>query len=824
MDELEFFLNQLKEDDFGVKLQAIHMLGEFQDKRATKPLLELYGDKDWQIRNAAVEAICKIKDPDAIPILTEFLRNDDANIRNAAMQTLEKLGEDVVPPLLEALKDEDEDVRIFACNTLGNLGEKRAVEGLIEALDDSNENVYYAAAEALGRIKDKRAVPALLKKLEEKDIWDRFVLITALGEIGDELAVSPLINQLKIEELKGVTIEALGKIGFEESIPYIVKELNTSDDEDIKFEALKAIFNIAQKTYQFARLEKNKFLQDFIVSSLKSIDFKKLHNEIEKIVNSDDTELKFKILQILDWTGTTIPVNLIIPLLKIEELEDLAYELLIKLSYENPKSLVDAFNKEEDIYTKSFIIKALGYSTDDDSEKFLKELLDSEEPEIVIAASEALVLSFADLDAEEGFIDKLIMMLQTEDEDIKESAERVLVILAHNEKILNKISQLLFSKNINAITSVIKILSISNNSDYIENILNFIEHESPLIRKEVYKAINYLAKVEFNRNQIINSDFYEKILLGVYDTDDEVKIEAIYALGSLQEDKAYETLKNILFDPALQALKPYIVRSIKNYYKKELKDIFMEILNDEITDIETKLIIIQTLRVIGDKDVIEPISDLLFEIEEDDIKSEIILTIGELGSQEILDYLIPFLEDENWLLKNSAILAMEKIISPDVKNEVLRVLKDSKGIEAEYIIKNSCIKVLKNYPEVSVLQTIIPRLMESDVAYETFNAIESMLKKNEELKNEVLEIIKKTEEAKIQRLLISILKELSIKIELDYFKELYYKTQYTSIKMIILKYFHAIEENYKEICEKEQNKFLCTLCKWFETNEITLEC
>ncbi len=821
MDELEFFVNQLKEDDFGVKLQAIQMLGEFGDPRALKPLLELYSDKDWQIRNAAVEAICKIKSPEVIPILTEYLRHDDPNVRNAAMQTLENLGEDVVPPLLEALTDKDEDVRIFACNTLGNLGEKRAVDGLIKALDDENENVYYAAAEALGRIKDKKAVPALIKKLNEKDIWERFVLITSLGEIGDETAIKYLIPQLEIEELKGVTIEALGKIGFEEALPHIIKELNSSNDEDIKLDSFKAIFKIAQNTYNYGRIERNKFLQEFTLKNLSKINFKNLEEVLTHIFEGEDNELKYQILQILNWAGETLPAKILLPLLKIEELEDIANELLIKFSYNDPQILINLFNQETDNTLKYHIIKALGYANDDKINQFLNKLLEEDDTEIVIAASEALILSFADISARKDIIDKLFRMLDSDDEDIKESAERIIVILAHNEEIQKKLSETLKSNNIKAIKSTIKILGISNSSDHINQILSFIEHENPEIRAEVYRAIDYLAKIEMNREMIINSEFYDKILLGIYDTDENVQIEAIYALGSLQDDKSYEALKNILFDPALNKLKPYIVRSIKNYYNKELKDIFIELVLDENTDIETKLIIVQSLGIIGDSSIIEPLSDLLFEIEEDDLKSEILLTFGEIGDEEILDYLFPFLEEDNWFLKNSAILAMKNIKSNEVKEKLIEILQSDIN-EGEKIIKHSCVKILKNFPDEKVLQNLIPLLNDSDLMYETYESIFNIIKTDETLVSVVEKFLTNNEnDIIIKRLLISILKELKIKIDVDFFVDYYEKTEYNSLKMMILKYLKAINHKYySEFCEKIENDFLKTLCKWLKTNSL----
>ncbi len=812
MDEIEFFISQLKSDEFATKLNAINMLGEFADKRALPALIELLGDPEWQIRSAAVDAITKIKDDTVVDTIAKFLRSDDANLRNAAMQALEKLGADVVPILCENLKDSDTDVRIFAANTLGNIRDAKAVPSLLESLNDSDENVFYAVVEALGRIKDRSAVGELLKKLKEKDIWDRFVIITTLGNIGDESVIDELINQMEHEELRLAIIDALSSISYVGAIPKLTEIINSENDTDIKIEALKALFQIALNNYNFARIERNRVIHDYLLYHISNIDFRNLEPLILEIFQSEHIDLIAKTLQILIWANAKFPIRPIIPLLEKEEIEEQAYELLIKQSDVKLDEIKAILNEINDPNIGRFLIKSLGFNQNKGIFEFLEELLKSDIPQYIIASAEALLLHLIELDANEDLINKLFNLLKSNDSDISYSAKSILIVLAHSEIVSKKIKQIFLEQNEELLKAAIEIASISNKIEFLNDIISYIEHPDPNIRKEVFQTINYLSKIDINKKAILKHPLLDKIYNGVHDKDDHVKIEAILALGALCDDRAYECLKSLLFDTSFTYFRHYIARALKEFIdKQEVIDLFLEALQSGL-DIETKFVIIDAFKTFKSSAPVDFLSDMLFEETEDDLKGEILKTIGEIGGVDDADYILPFLEEDNWFLKNSAIIALSQIKDDSVKEELLQLLKNFNRDNDEILIK-SCINSLKNYPEVDVVQEIIKFLGEENFAFVSYETLYHIFSQNHSLANELTGLIKSQTNPKTLRLLISILRELKIPYWEDFCLYLLKESKYKSLQLSALIYLKEIGFNTENICKEISEDILQFFCK-----------
>ena len=233
-----------------------------------------------------------------------------------------------------------------------------------------------------------------------------------------------------------------------------------------------------------------------------------------------------------------------------------------------------------------------------------------------------------------------------------------------------------------------------------------IDSEDAGIRLEVFKSLHYLSKIEMNKKKILEHPKADKIYEGIFDKNDDVKIEAIITLGSIGDDKAWNKLKDALFDSSFGYFRHYIVRAMKEFRDKdELVDVLIELMNTGV-DIETKLTVINTFRDIGSSKPVEYLSDILFEEFEDDIKSEILLTIGALGSEGDVDYLIPFLEEDNWFLKNSAVLALSNIKDDEAKNSLIQVIENSDKVEDQIIVKNA-IKSLQNYTDKDVVDELL---------------------------------------------------------------------------------------------------------------------
>jgi HEAT repeat protein len=180
-------------DDPYIRWVTAEVLGLIAEPAATRSLLVLLNDKDWQIRSMAVHALAEIGD------------------------------NDVLPQVLQLLKDTRAEVRATVAEDVTRFNNRLAVSALIDALNDENPFVSQQIIRSLGRIGDVKAAPALTDLLQSQIDLDRQALILeTLGKIGAVDAV-PAIGQLLSSEEKlvsrnGLTLgeiaaEALEQIG-----------------------------------------------------------------------------------------------------------------------------------------------------------------------------------------------------------------------------------------------------------------------------------------------------------------------------------------------------------------------------------------------------------------------------------------------------------------------------------------------------------------------------------------------------------------------------------------------------------------------------------
>lgn len=105
---------------------------------------------------------------DEVDKFIQQLKDPDANARLDAAEALREIKDDrSVPALIDALKDKDFMVAESAALALGGIKDKRAVEALVDALNTENPLVQAQAAYALGEIGDARAVRALIGALND---------------------------------------------------------------------------------------------------------------------------------------------------------------------------------------------------------------------------------------------------------------------------------------------------------------------------------------------------------------------------------------------------------------------------------------------------------------------------------------------------------------------------------------------------------------------------------------------------------------------------------------------------------------------------------
>jgi HEAT repeat protein len=209
-DAVEPLLEILRDENHHIRKEAVIVLGNIADARATEPLLESLKDSHPEVRREAAAALGHIKDVIAIEPLLAALEDSDPQVQDAAFQGLSMIKTAQASRVLfNALKVVD----------------RHTAEKILELLElrqwqpasDSEKALFLVARHqwdelpALG----KDAVDPLLNILNTEDHLVRKEAIRVLGEIGDSRAVKPLILELNddMDVIREAAKSALLKIG-----------------------------------------------------------------------------------------------------------------------------------------------------------------------------------------------------------------------------------------------------------------------------------------------------------------------------------------------------------------------------------------------------------------------------------------------------------------------------------------------------------------------------------------------------------------------------------------------------------------------------------
>jgi HEAT repeat protein len=166
------------------QLSAVKALGEIDDPRIPKLMLEALKKSSTMVRLAALEKLEQFADPSTYEAVERLLKDREPDIRAAAISTAVSCGGNrAVPTLVGMLKDVSWEVRHQTVKALGKIGDATAIEGLSKALQDQDHDVRESAAAALGKIGDTQAIRPLVLALMDVESFVRSTANNSLNEI-----------------------------------------------------------------------------------------------------------------------------------------------------------------------------------------------------------------------------------------------------------------------------------------------------------------------------------------------------------------------------------------------------------------------------------------------------------------------------------------------------------------------------------------------------------------------------------------------------------------------------------------------------------------
>lgn len=208
----------LKSKDLGARLKAVDAWTALGGEEAGKALEEAAkSDASPQLREAALLGLAQLRKQDAAAAFTAALEDQDAGVRMAAVRLLGKFGTEAsAERLLSLAVSADAPMEAAILAALGEIGSPRTLAYVAgTAARARDELVAAAAVEALGRILERTgAVAALKRQVEAGKPGAQASAALALARLGNPAGLPACLKLLEHKDraLRRKAAEALGEL------------------------------------------------------------------------------------------------------------------------------------------------------------------------------------------------------------------------------------------------------------------------------------------------------------------------------------------------------------------------------------------------------------------------------------------------------------------------------------------------------------------------------------------------------------------------------------------------------------------------------------
>ena len=193
------YLQQLEDDDWILKTEALHYLAENNVKESIEKIFKIAqseNENSW-IRSKALIAYCKIQNNSSIPkILISFSSSNDIKLRIGAAESLNYIESNEAEALaLKLTKDESDSVRYQALATYSNIKKQEAWPLVDKMTTTLSEEFIPIASQSLLNVGGEEAI----KRLNEnsKTVIDKRAFIESISKIRTIKSIKVLLGMLE---------------------------------------------------------------------------------------------------------------------------------------------------------------------------------------------------------------------------------------------------------------------------------------------------------------------------------------------------------------------------------------------------------------------------------------------------------------------------------------------------------------------------------------------------------------------------------------------------------------------------------------------------
>ena len=193
------YLQQLEDDDWILKTEALHYLAENNVKESIEKIFKIAqseNENSW-IRSKALIAYCKIQNNSSIPkILISFSSSKDIKLRIGAAESLNYIESNEAEALvLKLTKDESDSVRYQALATYSDIKKQEAWPLVDKMTTTLSEEFIPIASQSLLNVGGEEAI----KRLNEnsKTVIDKRAFIESISKIKTIKSIKVLLGMLE---------------------------------------------------------------------------------------------------------------------------------------------------------------------------------------------------------------------------------------------------------------------------------------------------------------------------------------------------------------------------------------------------------------------------------------------------------------------------------------------------------------------------------------------------------------------------------------------------------------------------------------------------
>lgn len=592
--------------------KCITEIGEVGDLRKSViekaiGLYKSYGGAHFY--RTAHEIITTAFHPDIMDCIVKHLEGSDPQSRQYIAELLGLISSPLATPLLlHRLKDKSPDVILAAVVALGKIGSEDAIKPLISCLNHDCTSIREAAAISLISIRSDQRIVALLDVIDSVEMQAQAISI--LKEICSSKLILKLTKQTgsKNKRLKRNAVFALAELREENAIPLLINMLNTETRSQKKLVA-SALAELGTKDALLPLIQvlrtKSHPLRFHVFRVLCKVPSRMVLGELITTLNKDDQKIK-----LFDYLTRQSLVDDPIKMLedkndkvRIEAIRTLRRQRLTEALPQLIKMLWDsnAEVRQEAVYT-------LGYFSPD--------------------------IKFP--------LQPLINMLKDDNEEVRLRTIHALGCVGSSIAV-KAIATAINDISVEIKTAITYELSRLNLPETVPILIDLLKDDNVGVR---FNACKYLRQKKLGD---IKSIYTFTNLLK--DEHDEVKVEAIYALGILGSPEVIE----------------HLAEALKN--------------NPDYIRIQ----IILALGQIGSPCAIKHLECLLSD-NDHNIRMWTIRALGMIDSPEIIEHLVKLLNDKNYRVRLWAIDSLGQEGSEKSAEALLTMLDDANSKVRQWAI------------------------------------------------------------------------------------------------------------------------------------------